>query len=333
MRAVRIHGNGGPEVLQYEQAPDPQPGPGEVLVRIRAASVNYRDLRSRSERALPFPYILGCDIAGEVTHAPGDTSLQPGQPVVLYPMSSCGRCHYCRSGQPNLCSEASIPDGGYAEWAVAPASRVIPIPTGMDWELAACLPVAYTTAWHMLMQRASLRPGETVLVLGASGGVGMAAVQIARLIGCRVLGTVGSPAKAERALSLGVDEVLDHGQAFSADVRRLTQGNGVDVVVEHVGEATWVESLRALAPGGRLVTCGATTGVQGVVQIRELFRRGLTVLGSFLGTPMDLERVVQLTVAGHLQPVVDRVLPLSEAAEAHRLLENRLHFGKVVLLP
>ncbi len=333
MRAVRIHGNGGPAVLQYEEAPDPRPASGEVLVRIRAASVNYRDLRSRSERALPFPYILGCDIAGEVTDAPGDTPLQPGQPVVLYPMTSCGHCHWCRSGQPNFCPQASIVDGGYAEWTVALASRVIPIPTGMDWELAACLPVAFTTAWHMLMQRAVLRPGETVLVVGASGGVGMAAVQIACLIGCRVLGTVSSPGKAERARALGVDEVLDHGHAFSAEVRQLTEGKGVDVVVEHVGQATWAESLSSLAPGGRLVTCGATTGVQGAVHIRELFRRGLTVLGSFLGTPVDLERVIQLTAAGRLQPVVDRVLPLSQAEEAHRLLENRLHFGKVVLVP
>lgn len=333
MKATRIHRNGGPEVLQYEEAPDPLPGPGDVLVRVRATSVNHRDLRSRRERALPFPHILGTDIAGEIAAAPAGGPFQVGQPVVLYPVSSCGYCHWCHSGQPNACSQMSLVDGGYAEWTVAPASRVIPIPPDMAWEVAACLPVAFVTAWHMLIARAALSPGETVLILGASGAVGVASVQIARLLGCRVLGTVGSASKEERVRALGVDEVLDHGAPFAAQVLELTGGDGVDVVVEHVGEQTWSESLRALGQGGRLVTCGATTGVQGGVHIRELFRRQLTVLGSFLGSPSDLQRVVQLAGSGQLSPIVDRVLPLSAAAEAHRLLESRLHFGKVVLVP
>jgi NADPH:quinone reductase-like Zn-dependent oxidoreductase len=333
MKAVRIHHNGGPDVLQYEEAPDPEPGPGEVLVRVRAASVNHRDLRSRRERALPFPYILGTDMAGEVVSAPPGVPFRDGQPVVAYPMTSCGHCRWCRLGQPNGCAQARLVDGGYAEYVAVSPSRLLPVPDGLDLGLAACLPVAYTTAWHMLIGRAALRPGETVLVLGATGGVGSAAVQIAQLTGCRVLATVGSPEKAEQARSLGVEDVLDHTEPFSDEVFRRTSGTGVDVVLEHVGEATWEESIRALAKGGRLVTCGATTGVHGAVQIRELFRRQLTILGSFLGIPAELERVLQLAGEGRLRPVLDRVLPLRGAADAHRLLEQRNHFGKVVLVP
>jgi NADPH:quinone reductase-like Zn-dependent oxidoreductase len=339
MKAIRFHAHGGPDVLRYEEAPNPVPGPGEALVRVRACALNHLDLWQRRgmERVqIPFPHISGADVAGEVISAPHG-EFAAGRRVMLQPGLSCGRCTACLEGRDNECPNYDVlgyrSDGGYAEIVKVPIQNLIAIPDAIGFVEAAAFPLVFLTAWHMLMTRARLRAGEDVLVLGAGSGVGQAAIQIAWRHGARVFATAGSDEKLARARQLGAYDVINHTtQDVPGRIRDFTNGRGVDVVVEHVGVATWEKSLKSLARGGRLVTCGATTGYDARIDLRALFARQISLLGSYMGRKGELLRAAQFFFAGELRPVVDRTLPLSEAAEAHRTLESRQQFGKLVLV-
>jgi len=340
VKAVRFHEHGGADKLRYEDAPDPQPGPGEVVVAVKACALNYLDLWVR--RGLPgirfsFPHISGADIAGVVAAAgAGVTEPKPGQKTLVYPAVSCMQCEFCYQGRDNFCRRYSVlgyfTDGGYAEYVKVPAVNALPYPERLDFTPAAALPLVFLTAWHMLVERCRIQPGEDVLVLGAGSGVGSAAIQIAKLFRCRVITTVGSDAKIDRAQKLGADHVLDHSrQNIAAEVRKLTDRRGVDIVFEHVGASTWDSSLACLAHHGRLVTCGATTGYDARVDLRYLFARQLTLLGSYMGSKAELLEVCKHVARGELEPVVSSVLPLAQAARAQEMMERREHFGKIVL--
>jgi NADPH:quinone reductase-like Zn-dependent oxidoreductase len=340
MKAVRIHQFGGPEVLKYEDVPDPQLRNDQVLVRVRACSLNHLDVWVR--KGLPgvnLPHILGSDVAGEIVETGAYvTSLKTGQRVVLSPMHYCGRCEKCVAGLQNHCREFTVlgnaVDGGDCELIAASPANVIPIPDSLDFNQAASVPLVFVTAWHMLVGRAGIRPGQTVLVLGAGSGVGIAAIQIARLFQCRVITTAGDESKLEKGRQLGADYGINHyKQKISDEVRKITNKEGVDIVIEHVGAATWDESVRSLKSGGTLVTCGATTGPDVSLNLTHLFARQLTLLGSYMGTMGELHEVLKHVFAGRLKPVVDRVFPLSEIRAAHEYLEKSQMFGKIVLNP
>ncbi|HET7892269.1 MAG TPA: zinc-binding dehydrogenase [Candidatus Sulfotelmatobacter sp.] len=338
MKAVRIHQFGGPEVLTYEDVPDPRPRNDQVLVRVKACSLNHLDVWVR--KGLPgvkLPHILGSDIAGEVVEVGeyvGDFKLN--QRVLVAPMHFCGHCAKCLAGMQNHCREFTVlgnaVDGGNCELIAVPAANVIPIPDTLDFIQAASVPLVFVTAWHMLVGLAAVRPGQTVLVLGASSGVGIAAIQIARLFHCRVITTAGDEAKLEKGRALGADFGINHyKQKISEEVRKITNKEGVDIVVEHVGAATWDESVRSLKSGGKLVTCGATTGPNVSLDLRHLFARQLSLLGSYMGAMSELQEVLNHVFAGRLKPVVDRTFPLIETRAAHEYLEKSQMFGKVVL--
>ena len=339
MKAVRFHQHGGPEVLRLEDAPEPQLAEGEAVVRVRACALNHLDLWARRglERVtIPMPHISGSDVAGEVVSTTArDTS--PGRRVMLQPGVSCGRCAACLSAKDNECPRYEVLGyrnhaGGYAELVKVPIQNLVSIPDEIDFVHAAAFPLTFLTAWHMLMTRAELEAGEDVLVLAAGSGVGQAAVQVARLRGARVFATAGSEEKLDRARSLGaVDVIHHHKQNISEEIKRLTDGRGVDVVVEHVGAATWPGAVRSLARGGRLVTCGATTGWDAALDLRAVFARQLTIMGSYMGTKGELLRAARFFFTGQLKPVVDRTFPLAEAAAAQQRLEASRHFGKIVL--
>jgi NADPH:quinone reductase-like Zn-dependent oxidoreductase len=340
MRAIVYSEHGGPEVLRYIEVAEPRLGPQQVLMRVRACALNHLDLwlrRGLPSMQIPLPHIPGSDIAGEVAKVgEGVARVKAGDRVLLAPGISCGQCEQCLAGRDNFCRDYTLfgagVDGGCAEYVASPAVNVIPIPAKLTFEEAAAIPLAFLTAWHMLITRAQLRPGETVLVLGAGSGVGSAAIQIAKVAGARVIATAGSEAKLRKAKELGADDWIDHsGQDIAQEVKRLTNRRGVDVVFEHVGAATWEKSIRSLAAGGRLVTCGATTGYEGKIDIRYLFTRHLSILGSFMGSKAELYAVLELFERGLLKPVIDRAFPLERCAEAHARLENREQFGKIVL--
>lgn len=339
MKAVRFHEHGGPEVLRYEDAPEPELGAGEVLVRVRACALNHLDIwgrRGRPNVTIPMPHIAGSDIAGEVVRSTAP-EVAAGRRVMLQPGISCGRCASCLSGKDNDCLHYEVIGylnhaGGYAEYVKVPAQNLIPIPDDIDFVHAAAFPLTFLTAWHMLMTKAQLKRGEDVLVLAAGSGVGQAAIQIAFVQGARVFATAGSDEKLDRARSLGAFEVIHHyKQDIAEEILRLTNGRGVDVVIEHVGEATWPRSVRSLGRGGRLVTCGATTGRTGAIDLGMLFVKRLSIFGSYMGTKGELLRVARIFFAGQLKPVIDRTFPLAEAAAAHRRMEESGQFGKVVL--
>jgi NADPH:quinone reductase-like Zn-dependent oxidoreductase len=339
MKAVRFHAHGGPDVLRYEEVPEPAFGPGEAVVRVRACALNHLDLWQRRgiERVkIPFPHISGADVAGEV-HVSHDGEYPPGRRVMLQPGVSCGMCAACLDGRDNECPKYDVlgyrSDGGYAEFVKVPVQNLIAIPDSIGFVDAAAFPLTFLTAWHMLVTRAKLRAGEDVLVLGAGSGVGQAAIQIAWRHGARVFATAGTNEKLARARQLGAYEVVNHStDDVVARIKDFTKGRGVDVVVEHVGTATWDRSLKCMVRGGRLVTCGATTGHDAQIDLRFLFSRQLSLLGSYMGRKGELLRAAQFFFAGELRPVIDKTFPLSEAAEAHRRLESREQFGKVVLV-
>jgi len=340
MKAIIFSEHGGPEVLRYAEVREPEIRASEVLVRVRACALNHLDLwvrRGMPGIRIPMPHIPGSDIAGEVARVGEKVSgVQPGERVLLSPGISCGHCVYCLRGDDNLCRQYTLfgfgVDGGYAEYVASPAVNVIPMPPNLGFEEAAAIPLVFLTAWHMLITRAQLKPDETVLVLGAGSGVGSAAIQIAKTAGARVIATAGSELKLQKARELGADETFLHSiEHWSREVKRLTDRRGVDVVVEHVGEATWQESLTSLAPGGRLVTCGATTGYDGKIDLRYLFTRHISILGSYMGSKAELYPVLDLVKRGLVKPVIDTVMPLTKAREAHERLEKREQFGKIVL--
>jgi NADPH:quinone reductase-like Zn-dependent oxidoreductase len=340
MKAARLHEFGGPEVLRYEDVPDPVLRKDQVRVRVKACALNHLDLWVR--KGLPgvkLPHILGSDIAGEVVEV-GEyiSQFKPGQRVLLAPMHFCNHCKACMSGVQNQCREftalGNAVDGGDCELMAVPEEIVIPIPDSLGFNEAASVPLVFLTAFHMLTARAAVGPGQTVLVLGANSGVGIAAIQIAKLFGATVIATAGDENKAQRARELGADYVIDHyKQKIGDEARKITQKEGVDIVVEHVGKATWDESFKALKAGGTLVTCGATTGPMVGIDLRFLFSKQFSLLGSYMGTMGDLHAVLKLVFGGKLKPVVDRAFPLSEIRAAHEYLEKSQMFGKVVLNP
>ena len=342
MRAVVIEEHGGREKLKLTQLPDPAPGAGEVLVRVRACGLNHLDLLAREGRVpvAGMPHILGCEVAGHIA-AIGeglvDDRLHAGQPVAVLTRISCGHCEYCRAQQDNLCLESRAVGlgmhGGYAEYLRVPARNVVPLPEGVSCEDAAASVMSMLTAWHMLLTRAKLRAGETLLVIAAGSGIGSAAIQIGRLVGARVIATASSQEKLDRARDLGANETVNTSRAdLAAEVRRLTAKRGVDVVFEHVGAATFQGSVDCLARNGRLVTCGAHTGRQVTLDLWTLFTKQLQLIGSYLGTRGELAELLQLMAMGRLRPTIDRRVPLAEAAEAHRVLEERQQFGKLLLV-
>ena len=338
--AMVIRGHGGPEVIVRETIELPEPGPREVRVRVRAVAVNHLDVWAR--RGLPgmkyeFPHRLGADMAGEIEAlGPGATGCEVGQKIIVNPGRSCGVCAKCLSGDDNFCAKYRIfgenTQGGYTRHINVPDANVLPIPANLSFTEAAAIPLVFLTAWQMVVRRAEVVPGQTVLVQAAGSGVSSAAIQIAKLFGARVLTTAGSDEKCERARALGADVAINYTtQDFVAECKRLTEKKGVDAVIEHVGGEVFVKSILATGRGGRVVTCGATTGFSPTIDLRHIFFRQVQVLGSTMGSKGDLFRILGLVEAGTLKPVVDRVLPLWSAPEAHSILEERKAFGKVVL--
>jgi len=340
MKAVRIHQFGGIDELRYEDVPDPRPRKDQVLIRVRACAMNHLDLWVR--KGLPgvnLPHILGSDIAGEIVES-GEyvTRFKPGQRVIVAPLHFCGHCTKCLAGLQNRCREFTVRgngvDGGNCELVAVSAASVVPIPDTLDFNQAASVPLVFLTAWHMLTGRAAIRPGQTVLILGANSGVGIAAIQIARLFHARVITTAGDERKKAAALELGADHVIDHyQQKISQEVRKITNFEGADIVLEHVGAATWEESVKSLKSGGTLVTCGATTGPTAEIDLRFLFSRELALLGSYMGTMGELHEVLGHVFAGRVKPVVDHIFPLKDVRIAHEYMEKSQMFGKIVLNP
>jgi NADPH:quinone reductase-like Zn-dependent oxidoreductase len=340
VKAIQFQQHGGPEVLKYIDAPDPIIGPNEVLVRVRACALNRLDLWVRQglpNVPIPLPHIPGSDVAGEIAQIGAEvTTVRVGQKVVLAPGVTCGKCAACLAGLDNRCRRYTnlgyMIDGGCAEFVRAPEVNCLPYPENLSFEQAAAIPLVFQTAWHMLVARAELQPGEDILILGAGSGVGSAAIQIAKFLGAQIIATAGTDEKLAKARELGADHLINQkSQKIRDEVRRITNKRGVDVVFEHVGTATWDDSLASLTASGRLVTCGATTGYDAKIDLRFLFSRQLSLLGSYMGTKNDLLTVMKLVAAGRLKPIVDRVFPLSEAAAAHAYLESGAQFGKVVL--
>ena len=343
MKAVRFHEHGGPDVLRYEDAPESAPTPIQVQLAVRAVALNHLDVWLRKGLpgiTVPLPKIGGCDIAGEVVAVGALCSrVAVGQRILVSPGISCGQCAACLGGDDTLCRTYRLiggyaMDGGCAERLCLPEVNCIPMPEGVGYPEAAAVPVAFLTAWNMLVRQARLKAGEDVLVMGAGSGVGTAAIQIARLFGARIIAVAGTDEKLAKAKALGADDGINHArQDLAQEIRRLTGKRGVDVVFEHVGGATWGKLIPNIAPGGRLVTCGATAGYEGTVDIRYLFSKTIAILGAFLGRKADMLEVVRHLARGSLRPVIDRTLPLADCAEAHRLLEARAVFGKLVLIP
>lgn len=340
MKAVIFNQHGGPEVLEPAEVADPTISANEVLVEVRACALNHLDVWARGGLPgieIPLPHILGNDIAGVVREVGGLVDwVRAGDEVMLHPGVSCGHCHECLAGRDNLCRDYDIigyrRDGGYAELLAAPAVNVIPKPKALSWEEAAALPLVTVTAWHMLVTRAAVQPGEDVLIHAAGSGVGSIGIQVAKLRGARVIATAGSDEKLAKARELGADELVNYtDEGWPREVKRLTGKRGVDVVFEHTGAATWPGSIASLKPNGRLVTCGATSGFAAQTDLRQVFYRHITILGSFMGSKAEMLDAMKFIESGKIKAVVDRVLPLAEARRAHELMEDRAQFGKLVL--
>ncbi|MFX1606546.1 MAG: zinc-binding dehydrogenase [Promethearchaeota archaeon] len=346
MKATVFHEHGPPDVLKYEAIPDPEVGPNQVLVDVKAVALNHLDLFTR--RGIPglkleMPHILGSDISGIIKEIGSNVTenLEIGQKVVIDPGRSCGVCEYCVRGEESLCANYGIIGehyrGGYAHLFSADAEHIIPIPehSELDFNEAAAAPLTFMTAWRMLIPKAQVKPGDDVLIIGIGGGVALAALQIARLAGARVIVTSSSDEKLEKALELGASIGINHANKpdFHKEVFALTNRRGVDIVVDSVGEATWEKSLRSLTKGGKLVTCGATSGPTALTNVNLVFWKQLEILGSTMGSRSELRDVLKLVWNGQLKPVVDRTFPLSDAKQAHEILEKGEQFGKLVLNP
>lgn len=342
MKAVTFSQHGGPEVLKYTDVADPQIKADEVLIEVRACALNHLDVWVRGGLPgikIPLPHIAGNDVAGVVREV-GELVewVKVGDEVMIQPGVSCGHCRECLDGRDNMCDSYDIigygRDGGYAELVGVPGENVIPKPKNLSWPEAAALPLVTLTAWHMLVTQAQVQPGEDVLVHAAGSGVGSLGIQIAKLFGARVIATAGSDEKLARARELGADGTVNYtSDSWAREVKKLTGGRGVDVVFEHTGEATWPGSLVSLKKGGRLVTCGATSGFDARTDLRQVFYRHLTILGSMMGSKAELLTAMKFIENDKIRAVVDRTLPLSEARIAHELMEDRAQFGKLVLLP
>lgn len=340
MKAVRFYEPGGPEVLKYQDVPMPKVEAGEVLLRVHACAVNRLDiwLRSGVYKAR-LPHIPGSEFSGDVVEVGrGVSGVEVGERAVVYPGLIDRSCEYCLAGEESLCENfgiiGSVTDGGYAEYAKVPAENIFPLPEWVTYEQAAAIAVVFVTAWHMLMTRAKLRAGERVLIQAAGSGIGSAAIQIAKLAGATVFATSSTDAKLAKAKELGADYLINYNEMnFAEEVSRITAGEGVHVVFEHIGAATFDGSLASLRKNGRMVIAGATTGAEAQLNIRQIYGRQLSIIGSMLGTRYELVEILKLVGEGKLRPVIDRVLPLSEAPKAHELLMERQQFGKIVLKP
>ena len=340
MKAVVCEQHGGPEVLKLVEVANPEIKADEILIEVRACALNHLDVWVRN--GLPgikitLPHILGSDIAGIVREV-GDlvSWVKPGDEVMLHPGLSCRHCAECLAGRDNMCDEYDIigyrRDGGYAEVVGSPGVNAIPKPKNLGWEEAAALPLVTLTAWHMLVTRAQVQPGEDVLIHAAGSGVGSLGIQIAKLYGARVITTASSDDKLAKAREFGADETINYTREdWPKEVKRLTNGRGVDVVFEHTGAATWPGSIVSLKKGGRLVTCGATSGFDARTDLRHVFYRHLTILGSMMGSKSDLLSAMKFIESGQIRAVIDRIFPLADARQAHELMEDRAQFGKLVL--
>jgi len=342
MKAMVFDRPGGPEVLELRDLPDPRPAASEVLLEVRACGMNHLDLWVRSGvlgLEIELPHICGSDIVGVAREVgEGVRHVKPGDRILVLPTVSCGACRECLAGDDNLCRHYDLMgrrrNGGYAQLVSVPGANCLPYPGDLKWEEAATLPVVLLTAWHMLVGRVNLRPGEDCLVVGAGSGVGSIAIQIARLLGARVIATAGTDKKLARAKELGAHEVINHRtQDIPAEIRRLTGKKGAEVVLEHVGGRIFEACLASLARNGRLVTCGATIGHEANLDLNVLFGRHLTLYGSWMGRRSELVEALEFVKRGSIRPVLDRVLPLSEARKAHQRLDAGEQFGKIVLVP
>ena len=338
MRAVSIEEHGGPEVLEVRKVPNPEIGPLDVLIKVWACGVNHVDLYLRQGiigANIPLPAIPGREVAGEIMEV-GELvrDFELGDRVTVIPRFPCGNCEPCRIGEEGMCLQAASIPGGYAELTTAPASSLIALPPEISYDQAASVALAYLTAWHMLITRAKVRSGEDVLVHAAGSGVGSGAIQIAKLAGARVIATASSDIKLERARQIGADETVNYSRDdFKDAVLGLTEGRGVDIVVEHIGTDTWQGSIGCLAFNGRLVTSGAHTGVYGRINIQELFIKQLTLIGSYLGSRQELAQLLKVVAQGRVKPAIDSVYPLEGAKEAHQIMEERRQFGKLLIKP
>jgi len=347
MRAALFRQHGGPEVLEIADVPEPIPGPGQVQVRVSAVALNHIDVwmrRGLPALKLPLPHVSGGDVCGYVSAlGPGVGEAQPslaiGDRVVLNPGLSCGRCRACLDGRDNFCPSYQMLGeqvwGAMAEMVVVPAANLVPAPrarVALEDTALAALPITFITAWQMLVERARIKRGQTVLVLGAGSGVGVASIQIAKLFGARVIAAASNDTKLAAARQLGADDVINyHRDELVNEMKKLTNRHGADIVVEHTGAATFAKSVVVCARGGCIVTCGATDGFEASLNLRHVFWRQISIMGSTLASKARLFEVMDLVATGALKPVVDRVLPLAQVADGHRAIEARQVFGKVVL--
>ncbi len=342
MKAVVIHEHGGLDKLSFEDVETPSPAQDEVLVQVKACALNHLDLWVRKGvpgQRMPLPMIPGCDVSGVIKKTGALVrGLKAGDRVVVAPGLSCGRCTPCLTGRDNLCASYGIigenRDGGCAEFLCVPAVNVIPIPGKLTFNEAAAIPLCFQTAWHMLARRAQVKPGEDVVVHAAGSGVSTAGIQIAKLLGARVIATAGSDAKLKKAREMGADETINYKKLdFFVELKRLTHKTGVDVIFDHIGADTWQANIRSLRPGGRLVICGVTSGYEVATDLRYIFYRRLSVLGSTMGTKGELLQIMNLVERGMLRPVIDSTYPLKEIGAAHTRMESRKAFGKIVVNP
>lgn len=342
MRAIRIHEHGGPDVLRIDEIPQSRPTADGLLVKVKAVAMNHMDLWVRNGMpgvSLPLPIILGCEASGVVEEVgPAVKNYKKGVGVIIIPNRSCGVCPACREGNDHFCPQFGLygetEDGLDVEYKVVPERNLLLKPKSLSFEEAAAIPVTFLTAWHMLVDKCQIHTGQKVLVVAASSGVGSAAVQIASHFGAEVIATAGSEEKIRRATELGAEYVINHTtQDFSREVKKITEGQGVDVVFEHVGAATWEKSLRCLGLRGKLVTCGATTGAEVKINLVHLFIKHQQIIGSTMGPSKTLQKIYQLAAEKKLRPVIDQVFRFDEVKEAHKRLEGRGQFGKIVLVP
>jgi NADPH:quinone reductase-like Zn-dependent oxidoreductase len=340
MKAVRIHQHGGIDVLRYDDIPIPEINQEQCLIKIKAAALNHLDIWvRRGIPGVPLPMIMGSDGAGIVEETGKNVSdFSIGDRVLIQPLTYCGKCQWCKKNKENYCEKWGIfgenQDGTQSDYMAIDTDHLRIIPEGMSFEEAAAFPLVSETSLTMLIDRASIQPGETVFVWGASSGVGSMAIQIAKAIGCTVITAVGDTPKADFAKKLGADKVVNYKiDDIVRVVKEYTDSSGVDVVVEHVGTKTWETSLRILGKGGRLVTCGATTGAEAKFDIRRLFSKQQSILGSTMGNVGSLDRALEMYINGNIKPTVDKCFKMSEIQEAHKYLENGNQIGKVIVIP
>lgn len=341
MKAAIFSKRGGIENLKFDEVPTPQIGPRDVLVKVRACGLNHLDIFTREGSHgvhAPLPHIGGLEPAGEIAQVGAEISgWRVGERALVGSAITCGECEYCQSGNDNLCARRKVigvnVDGGFAEYIKVPASILLRIPDTLSFVQAAATPTAFGTAWHMLVTRAAIQPGEWVLILAAGSSVGVAGIQVAKYFDCKVIATASTQAKLDKAKELGADFVVNYAERnFHHAVMRITQNRGVDVVFEHVGTTTWEQSVASLRPLGRLVTCGSTTGRYGQTDIWSVFWKQLTLLGSFAMSGAEFRAVWELVGQGKFHPVIDRAFPLAETAAAQQYLMERKQFGKVVVV-